>query len=74
MARRLPAHLRARNTPPVPAAPPTPRGAEWWRPLANRWGFFGLLVFVGLAAGAIESAATWLVHDAPALFSRSAAQ
>jgi hypothetical protein len=46
---------------------PPPGGPRWWWPLATKWGFIGLLMFIGLAIGFTRE--TW-----QALFSSGAPQ
>jgi hypothetical protein len=40
-----------RTIPEKPKAPTKP----WWRPLANRWGIFGLIIFIGLVISLIDN-------------------
>ena len=56
MRRRLPPHQRRAQPPPAPQK----RAKPWWRPLTNRWGIFGLIIFIGLAMSLIDNAARWV--------------
>ena len=53
-------HLNPRQT--APAAAPQRPGKPWWRPLTNRWGIFGVIIFVGLVMALIERASEWVTR------------
>jgi hypothetical protein len=64
--RRLPPHLRpSRLSPDFADAeahaqePPQPR-VRWWRPLTNRWGVLGIIIFIGLVKSGIDAAVSWI--------------
>jgi hypothetical protein len=54
-----------RPKPPGPA-PWTPAAFAWLRPLLNRWGIAGVIIFIGLFLSLVERPASWLAkHAAP---------
>jgi hypothetical protein len=48
----------------APSSQPPDRNApQWWHPLTNRWGIFGLIVFIGLVLRRIDGVAGWAVRQ-----------
>jgi hypothetical protein len=44
---------------PRASSPPGKTATRWWRPLTNRWGIFGIIIFIGLVMSLIENSARW---------------
>ena len=42
--------------------PPERATPQWWRPLTNAWGLFGLIIFIGLVLQLIDGAADWMAR------------
>jgi hypothetical protein len=63
--RRLPPHLRPSRLSPefidaaASGAEPPKRETSWWRPLTNRWGLLGIIIFIGLVKFGIDGVVRW---------------